>query len=404
MIHLIFLHNGLIGLMVIIMNNYNRIKSIIYGKMVDKTMDKDYSEISEELFGKHLASDECRKRCYGAKAVIDAVEHDKVNNIIDSNEILQEIEEKRLELEKERKKLQATKIEYNRNLRTESRFELFYENIKEAIQRLEVPNFKRMNVDSNDKKYVLNFSDIHYASTFKSINNEYSREICHNRFNLMAEKTIKFAIENNVDKMLVINNSDTIQGMLRISDVKLNDIPVVESVVEVSQLLAKFLNKLSEYIEVEYIHVPMANHSQIRPLGTKASELPAEDMEKIIVNYVADLCDNNERIFVHREYKSDNVQFKIFDFECIALHGHQIRNIKNSLKDLSQLHRKFYSFVFLGHYHNSMNYTANEQDTYNAEILVAPSIVGSCQYSDKLMVGGKSMDLIGLKVWLKLET
>ena len=61
----------------------------------------------------------------------------------------------------------------------------------------------------------------------------------------MAEKTIKFAIENNVDKMLVINNSDTIQGMLRISDVKLNDIPVVESVVEVSQLLAKFLNKLS---------------------------------------------------------------------------------------------------------------------------------------------------------------
>ena len=78
------------------MNNYNRIKSIIYGKMVDKTMDKDYSEISEELFGKHLASDECRKRCYGAKAVIDAVECDKVNNIIDSNEILQEIEEKRL--------------------------------------------------------------------------------------------------------------------------------------------------------------------------------------------------------------------------------------------------------------------------------------------------------------------
>ena len=38
-----------------------------------------------------------------------------------------------------------------------------------------------------------------------------------------------------------------------------------------------------------------------------------------------------------------------------------------------------------------MNYTANEQETYNAEILVAPSIVGSCQYSDKLMVGGKAM-------------
>ena len=114
-------------------------------------------------------------------------------------------------------------------------------------------------------------------------------------------------------------------------------------------------------------------------------------MEKIIVNYVADLCINNKRIYVHREYKGDNVQFKIFDFECIALHGHQIKNIKSSLRDLSQLHRKWYSFVFLGHYHNSINYTSGEKETYNAEILVAPSIVGSCQYSDKLMVGGKSM-------------
>ena len=307
------------------------------------------------------------------------------------NEELDKLKQKELDIIKERKKLQATKLELMRNLTKDSRFELFYENIKEAIKVLEVPNFKELSIKDNEKEYVLNFSDIHYASTFVSTNNEYSREICHNRINLMAEKTIDFVLKNNIRKIKVINNSDSIQGILRISDVKLNDIPVVEAVVEVSQLLAKFLNKLSKYMEVEYIHVPMANHSQNRNLGTKANELPAEDMEKIIVNYVADLCVNNERIYVHREYKSDNVQFKIFDFECIALHGHQIKNIKNSLKDLSILHRKWYSFVFLGHYHNSMNYTATEKETYNAEILVAPSIVGSCQYSDKLMVGGKAM-------------
>lgn len=308
-----------------------------------------------------------------------------------SNEELDKLKQKEIDIIKERKKLQATKMEFNRALTKDSRFELFYENIKEAIEVLEVPNFEELSIDNNEKEYVLNFSDIHYASTFVSINNEYSREICHNRINLMAEKTIKFVLENNIRKIKVINNSDSIQGILRISDVKLNDIPVVEAVVEVSQLLAKLLNKLSKYMEVEYVHVPMANHSQNRNLGTKANELPAEDMEKIIVNYVADLCINNERIYVHREYKSDNVQFKIFDFECIALHGHQIKNIKSSLKDLSMLHKKWYSFVFLGHYHNAINYTATEKETYNAEILVAPSIVGSCQYSDKLMVGGKAM-------------
>lgn len=308
-----------------------------------------------------------------------------------SDKEMDKLREKELNIIKERKKLQATKSELNRTLTKDSRFELFYENIKEAVKSLEVSDFEDLLVGDSEKEYVLNFSDIHYASTFVSVNNEYSREICHYRINLMAEKTIDFVLKNSIRKIKVINNSDSIQGMLRISDVKLNDIPVVEAVVEVSQLLAKFLNKLSKYMEVEYIHVPMANHSQNRNLGTKANELPAEDMEKIIVNYVADLCMNNGRIFVHREYKSDNVQFKIFDFDCIALHGHQIKNIKSSLKDLSMLHRKWYSFVFLGHFHNSINYTATEKETYNAEILVAPSIVGSCQYSDKLMVGGKSM-------------
>ena len=324
-----------------------------------KEYDLDYCEWAKLICGKDYSSENARKAMYVIKPMLNLLDIEFLNSINDKH-IVKEIEEKRLELEKERMKLQAVKIEYNRNLRMESKFELFYDNK-------------------------------HYAATFTSVNNQYSREICHERFNLMAEKTIKFAKENNVKKLLVINNSDSIQGMLRISDVKLNDIPVVESVVEVSQLLAKFLNKLSEYIELQYIHVPMANHSQTRPLGTKASEMIAEDMEKIIINYVADLLENNKRIKVYREYKSDNVQFRIFDFECIALHGHQIKNIKNSLRDLSQLHRKWYSFVFLGHYHNSMNYTANERDTYNAEILVAPSIVGSCQYSDKLMVGGKAM-------------
>lgn len=352
--------------------------------------DKDWSEIVSD-HDMDISRD-CLRKSFTAPLGGYAIYRymSELDNSSDEDK-LKEIEDKRLELEKERMKLQSTKIEYNRNLRKDSRFELFYENIRDMINVLDVPDFKDISIQDEDMEYVLNFSDIHYGSTFKSINNEYSREICHERFNIMAEKTIRFILDNNVARLKIINNSDSIQGMLRISDIRLNDVPVVEAVVEVSRLLAKFLNKISEYVEVEYIHVPMANHSQTRPLGTKANEIPAEDLEKIIINYIADLCEANERIFVHKEFKSDNVQFKIHDFECIALHGHQIKNIKNSLKDLSQLHRKWYSFVFLGHFHNSINYTSNEQDTYNAEILVAPSIVGSCQYSDKLMIGGKAM-------------
>ena len=58
------------------MNKYDSIKKIVYGKLVNKSEDRDYSELSEEVFGKKLASDECRKRLYGAKAIIDIIEEE----------------------------------------------------------------------------------------------------------------------------------------------------------------------------------------------------------------------------------------------------------------------------------------------------------------------------------------
>ena len=58
------------------MNKYDSIKKIVYDKLVNKSEDRDYSELSEEVFGKKLASDECRKRLYGAKAIIDIIEEE----------------------------------------------------------------------------------------------------------------------------------------------------------------------------------------------------------------------------------------------------------------------------------------------------------------------------------------
>ena len=60
--------------------------------------------------------------------------------------------------------------------------------------------------------------------------------------------------------------------MIRLSDIKMNDIPVVDSVVEISRLLATFLNELSKYTKIQYRHIMSSNHSQNRYLGTKASE------------------------------------------------------------------------------------------------------------------------------------
>jgi hypothetical protein len=166
---------------------------------------------------------------------------DKYANESSNDEYLKELEEKKLEIEKERKKIQATKIEYNRNLRKDSRFELFYENIKDSKDRLPLPKFNEVLLNDYDNGgYLLSIADIHYGATFESENNNYSREEVKRRFEVLLHKTRQIVKKNDIQTLNIIELADTIQGILRISDVTLNDIPVVDSVVEVSRLIATF--------------------------------------------------------------------------------------------------------------------------------------------------------------------
>ena len=370
------------------MGDFEKIKSIVYGKLIDKTDDRDYSELAKELFGKELASDECRKRMYGMRHLLEAIEKEQINKVED-NDIIKEIETKKEELIKERMKLQTTKIEYNRNLRKDSRFEMFYENINDARDRLPMPVFEELICEEQEGEYVLALADIHYGAFFESINNSYSREEVQRRFGKLIAKLKVLIHKNEINKLNIIELGDTIQGMLRLSDVKLNDIPVVDSVVEVSRLIATFLNELSRYTEITYRQVMASNHSQNRYLGTKANEMPNEDMERVIGNYIKDLVANNPRVEVvlsERDYDS----FELCGQKILTLHGHQIKNINNAIRDYSMLHRTFYDICFVAHFHGGKQMSVAEGNG-NTEIVVCPSFIGSDPYSDSLKIGSKGM-------------
>lgn len=295
-----------------------------------------------------------------------------------------------LAIQVERNKLQATKIEANRYIRQYSRFDLFYSNVREAIETLPLPEFQAIPPEYSGKQYVLTISDLHYGSTYESENNDYSRKECERRLTALLGEVIEFIKYEGVQHMFVLSLGDTVQGILRMTDLQLNDIPVVDCVVEVSRLLAQFLNQLSAYTLIDFYAVSAANHSQTRPLGSKASELATEDVERIIINYVADMLRDNSRISVYTDMSRDYVDFKIFDYNVIAMHGHQIKNTNTAIRDMSALCQKFYDYMFIGHYHSRQEICVGERAGHNIEVLIAPSVIGSCQYSDKLMRGAKA--------------
>jgi len=357
------------------------------GKMVDNgTIPSWY--IAAEYINKNWRTDETeyRTECAYRKAYKSAKDFylDVFQNKEDK--IAQDAIEN---LKKERYKLQATKLEYERSLRTVSRFELFYENLKDAIKELPQPNMQPILKSSSKMEWVLSIADIHYGATFKSEKNKYSPEICKQRFEFLLGALCDIIYEKKIEKIKVVNLGDTIQGIIHISDLQINSISVQSAIVGISRIIANFINNLSEYCEVEYYQAPVANHSQIRPLGTKAGELAGEDIEQIIINYIYDLTKNNPRISNFPIPNSNILDFKIFDYNIGITHGHNIKSKESFIKEISFFKNKAYDYIFAGHYHSEMFQTIGSKNNYNTKIMFCPSFIGSCPFSDSLYRGAQ---------------
>ena len=84
------------------------------------------------------------------------------------------------------------------------------------------------------------------------------------------------------------------------------------------------------------------------------------------------------------------VEIPIQGSEIIAMHGHQLKNIENSIRDLSMLRRSFLDYLLLGHWHNGREIPSFEGVCNDTEVLVSPSFIGSDPYSDSIMKGSKA--------------
>lgn len=311
---------------------------------------------------------------------------------------LEDLERRIYELNIERQKLNAAKIELSRKQRQDARLELFYENIGKEIKRYPEPprivSQQFVKIHQDCEQYVLTIADIHYGANFVTENNSYSIDECCNRFKRLLAQTVDFIIKRNLTQLTVINLGDELQGLLRMTDLQLNETAVVKAVVGVSRLLADFLNELSCHCKVDYYSVPRSNHTQTRPLGSKANEMAAEDVTYIINNYVSDILNDNYNVTIHIGDDRSYTEIPIFDYKVIALHGHGVKNIETFLRDMSAYKREFIDYAFLGHLHNYKVTTGNSGLTYDTEVIVCPSFVGADPYSESLMKSSKPSCMI----------
>lgn len=366
---------------------------LIVGKYEGEN-DLTWDEI-KRILNLKIGSHQLRKQ---AKGIYEAYKHyqrkepeayyDETDNFEESKDI----EVKRQQLEIERKRLQSVKIEYNRILREEARQIQIVDEIHRALKntRLPVPKFYRTpNCGDENRTGVLAISDIHYGKMFESINNTHSTERVNEKMNFLLNEVIHICEKEQLDELTIVNCGDSIDGLLRVSQLKLLEMGVVQQTIEYSRLMCEWLNTLSQYVRIKYHHVPSANHSELRPLGTRAGQFPQEDMESIIMHYVADVLKDNSRIIIPIEDKQNFIRLNIQGYEVFCYHGHQFSSKKPEviLKDLTTLHQIFIDFLILGHLHHTEIVSVATGNNFSKQVLYVPSIMGNDGFSDKICKG-----------------
>ena len=157
---------------------------------------QDVADILNELLGTNYVSSTFRKK----RQCFDMMFKANESKWAESQEQIDKLEQKILEMKVERQKTQAINVELNKNLRKQSRFELFYENVAREINVAEVPQFEYHNRMNNSKEYVIALTDINCGANFFTDTNSYSFEEMKKRFDTLYCESVKFIKDKGLDR------------------------------------------------------------------------------------------------------------------------------------------------------------------------------------------------------------
>ena len=349
-----------------------------------------YKEWAKSLLNENIYGEENTRRCFVFfEKFLSILENDEINNIQDENK-LQEILIAKKELEKERKKIQTINLEYNQYVRDISRFELFNEKIKEAIDNMPALIFSNTIQDKFNSKQtaVLCISDAHNGveinmqTVFNEPINIYSPDILKKRLNKLADTVIKDYKNNfNYKKLIVFDLGDGIQNILRLSDIAKLKTGVIDSVLQYAEMIYQYLNKIQNELNIQIEFSCLGgNHSELRLIST-GRNWESENLGKVIREFIALRLKDNQNIKV--DPYSDFSFKQIEGINILAIHGDDSKKNINEISYWEQYHNITIDILLMGHFHHQEQISLGYSPTGDKEIIIVPSLIGIDEFSRK---------------------
>ena len=307
---------------------------------------------------------------------------DNETTFFTEDEYLEKIRSERRELEKERKKIQTEKIEYNRWLREEAREELIAEHISNAIRelpKLDVPNIIAPN--QNMRTGILAFADPHYGKDlcikglFGETLNEYSPEIFEQRMWNLLSQTVQICNKEGFNELNVYDLGDEIEGCLRVAALMKLRYGVIESTVRYGRFITEWLNELTKHVRVKYQMVKDSNHCQLRMLGEPKNTFKDENISYIIADKIMDRLSDNPN-FEFAQNPTGYIFDQVAGYNVFGYHG-EGKALEQAIKDFSRTYKVNIDYLIGGHKHHKLSSNIGIE----SDIISIPSIIGIDDYS-----------------------
>lgn len=286
-------------------------RRLVYGKLVDKSLaDYDYSELSQYVYGKPYSTDVCRRMMYGSRDTLQLIDAEKISSTKGAA-IYDDIEQKLIELKKERQKFFDYRNAFNKVVRERSRQEELNDILLDAIRGGSLPELSYVPspVVESDNDLLVSLNDVHYGACYSNHWGRYDSGVCRDMMAAYLDRIIQIADTHNSENCVVWENGDVVQGNIHLSIQVSNKENVIEQVTGVSELISEFLAELSKrFNSVRFVSVA-GNHSRLNPDKEKA--LYTERLDDLIEWYLQARLQNFENVSIETEARIDPTMYLI---------------------------------------------------------------------------------------------
>lgn len=354
---------------------------LIIGKS-EKKVDLSWKEISE-LLGLGGSTEYLRKVAYGIVEyrnwnIEKRLSAEDESDVFTAMTAMRQLEDKKIQLEKEKVKLQDQRRQLRADIREWARAEKIKEDIQNAVKEAANVNpiriTKKAKPSAGDKEAAILFSDWHRGSRSNNHWNLYSDVEFEKRVEKTVLKTIEYGRAHGVRKLHVFLMGDMINGLIHVTTRIENMEHIVRSTKVVAEVLSQVLARFANEFEEILVYSVRGNHDRVTP--NKNESVSKESFFDFIPWYLEARLENVEKIrLVENEFDDEIAVAEICGSKIFAVHGHKDR-IHTAASNLSQMLRIFPDFVFMGHYHHH-----EEVEKFQCEVIVNSSLSGTDEYA-----------------------